>query len=100
MFPLMAAFGELPQEGERELEFPTRFHERLADAMYGEGKKSRRQGERRGDYVRNTSGNQRCFAGHFESGDFPRIFDDTTGGSSMRWSMVNNRCDMSPTLRE
>ena len=47
MFPLLAACGELPQEGERELEFPTRFHERLAGAMYGEGKKSRRQGETR-----------------------------------------------------
>ena len=47
MFPLLAACGELPQEGERELEFPTRFHERLADAMHGEGKKSRRQGKTR-----------------------------------------------------
>ena len=41
MAPLLAAFGELPQKGERELEFPTRFHERLADAMYGAGKKSK-----------------------------------------------------------
>ena len=47
MFPLMAAFGELRQERERKLEFLTRFHERLAGAMYGEGKKSRRQGETR-----------------------------------------------------
>ena len=41
MAPLLAAFGGLPQKGERELEFPTRFHERLADAMYGAGKKSK-----------------------------------------------------------
>ena len=41
MAPLLAALGELPQAGEKELEFPTRFHERLADAMYGAGKKSK-----------------------------------------------------------
>ena len=46
IFPLLDAMEELPgEEREPELEFPARFHERLSEAMYGEGdgKKSKRK---------------------------------------------------------